>query len=185
MTDILRTDPIMAELVARHGPFRPRPRRPFVSLVRAIVSQQISTRAARTILARLEARYPLTPAALAAAEPRRLRSAGLSRAKALYVRELARFARTGGLRGLHRLPDEAVIARLTQVKGIGVWTVEMFLLFCLGRPDVWPVGDGGIQRAARLLYGVEDREGLLALGERFRPWRSHAAWYLWRALEER
>jgi DNA-3-methyladenine glycosylase II len=172
----------MAALVARHQPPRFPPQRPFPSLVDAIVSQQISGKAAESIMGRLRGLGPIRPAALAEADLRRLRRAGLSRAKAVYVRELARFAVDGGLQGLRQLPDAAVIERLTSVKGVGVWTAEMFLIFSLGRPDVWPVGDGGVQRAALNLYGVNTPKRLAQLGDRFRPYRTHAAWYLWRSL---
>ena len=174
--------PVMSVLVARHMPPTFKPQRPFPSLVDAIISQQISGKAAASILARLGSLVPIRPQALAEAELRRLRRAGLSRAKAVYVRELARFAVDGGLRGLGRLPDQAVVQRLTSVKGVGVWTAEMFLIFSLGRPDVWPVGDGGVQRAAMNLYGTKDLKQLALLGDRFRPYRTHAAWYLWRSL---
>jgi DNA-3-methyladenine glycosylase II len=172
----------MADLVARHRPPRLEPEPPFRSLVDAIVSQQISGKAAASIMARLGELIPIRPSALADAELRRLRRAGLSRAKAVYVRELARFARAGGLRGLDRLSDDAIVARLTSVKGVGVWTAEMFLIFSLNRLDVWPVGDGGIQRAAARLYSARTPRRLQALGDRFRPVRTHAAWYLWRSL---
>ena len=172
----------MADLVARHRPPQFEPRRPFPSLGDAIVSQQISGKAAASIMARLEGLVPLRPAALAGADLRRLRRAGLSRAKARYVKELARFALDGGLRGLNNLPDAAIVERLTAVRGVGVWTAEMFLIFSLNRLDVWPVGDGGIQRAAVNLYGIKTRKGLERLGERFRPVRTSAAWYLWRSL---
>ncbi|HSB52838.1 MAG TPA: hypothetical protein VLD58_00705 [Gemmatimonadales bacterium] len=174
--------PIMAELVAKHQAPAFEQQRPFPALVDAIVSQQISGKAAASILARLKTLVPIAPAALAEADLRRLRRAGLSRAKAVYVRELARFAVEGGLRGLRRLPDDAVVERLTSVKGVGVWTAEMFLIFSLGRPDVWPVGDGGVQRAAMNLYGVRNVKQLARLGDRFRPYRTHAAWYFWRSL---
>jgi DNA-3-methyladenine glycosylase II len=172
----------MADLVARHRPPVFPGERPFPALVDAIVSQQISGKAAESIMNRLRELVPVRPAMLAVADLRRLRRAGLSRAKASYVRELARFAQAGGLRGLHRLSDEAVVERLTSVKGVGVWTAEMFLIFSLGRPDVWPVGDGGVQRAAMNLYGVKNLKRLALLGDRFRPYRTHAAWYLWRSL---
>ena len=112
-----------------------------------------------------------------------LRAAGLSRAKTIYLRELARFALAGGLHDLDRLEDEVVVERLTRVKGVGRWTAEMFLMFSLGRPDVWPLGDGGVQRAARQLYRIRSPRRLAQLGERFRPFRSHAAWYLWRSID--
>ncbi len=173
----------MAGLCEQHGPMALRARRPFPSLVEAIISQQLSSRAADTIIARARKRTPFTPQALGRIDPRRLCSAGLSRSKARFLKALARFAAEGGLKGLQRLPDDEIVARLTVVKGIGVWTAEMFLIFSLKRADVWPVGDGGVQRAARDLYGITEPEALVALGERFRPFRSHAAWYLWRALE--
>jgi DNA-3-methyladenine glycosylase II len=184
MSEILRSCPIMADLVARLPAPRFTPRAPFPSLVDAIVSQQISGKAAASIMAKLASLVPIRPAALADADPRRLRRAGLSRAKARYVRELARFTVDGGLRGLGRLPDEAIVERLTAVKGVGVWTAEMFLMFSLNRPDVWPVGDGGVQRALLALYGAKTPKSMTQVGEQFRPWRSHAAWYLWRSLDD-
>jgi DNA-3-methyladenine glycosylase II len=184
MRELLLADPIMADLVRRHVEPTFPDQQPFHSLVDAIVSQQISGKAAASIMGRLRERYPIRPVVLAEADLRRLRGAGLSRAKAVYVRELARFAAGGGLRGLHRLDDGAIVERLTAVKGIGVWTAEMFLIFCLRRDDVWPVGDNGLQRAAAKLYGTKSHKRLVALGERFRPWRTHATWYLWRSLSD-
>lgn len=184
MHEALLRCPIMADLVARHVPPRFEPQQPFPALVDAIVSQQISGKAAASIMGRLRELVPVRPATLAVADLRTLRRAGLSCAKATYVRELARFSRLGGLRGLRRLPDEAVVERLTQVKGIGVWTAEMFLIFSLHRPDVWPVGDGGVQRSGLLLYGARTPRQLAAVGERFRPVRTSAAWYMWRALDD-
>lgn len=174
----------MAGLCARHGPASLSSRRAFPALVDAIASQQISGKAADAILGRLRTSVGTTSAVLATARLPRLQSVGLSRAKAQAVRDLARFTEAGGLRGLSRLSDEAVVERLIRVKGIGTWTVDMFLMFSLGRQDVWPIGDGGVQRAAANLYGARTRPALLKLGERFRPFRSHAAWYLWRSLEE-
>ncbi|HXW97111.1 MAG TPA: hypothetical protein VEI47_05945 [Gemmatimonadales bacterium] len=182
MHESLVACPIMAGLVARHRPPALEPRPFFPSLVDAIVSQQISGKAAASIMARLETLVPIRPAALAAVDARKLRRAGLSRAKARYVRELARFAAAGGLRGLRTLPDAEIVERLTEVNGVGVWTAEMFLIFSLNRVDVWPVGDGGIQRAALNLYGIRSRKRLERLGDRFRPVRTYAAWYLWRSL---
>lgn len=183
MGNTLLDDAIMSGLVLAHGPMDLAPLPAFETLLRSIVSQQISTRAAETIVGRLGERMELVPAAIARAHQRRLQAAGLSRAKARYVRELARFALDGGLEGLDALDDQGVVERLTSVCGIGVWTAEMFLIFALNRPDVWPIGDGGIQRAARTLYRVRAPRALMRLGERFQPWRTHAAWYLWRSLE--
>jgi DNA-3-methyladenine glycosylase II len=185
MNEILRSCPIMADLVDRHQPPRLEPHAPFPSLVDAIVSQQISGKAAASIMSRLRGIVPIRPAPLAEADPRRLRRAGLSRAKALYVRELARFAVDGGLRGLSRLPDEAIVERLTTVKGVGVWTAEMFLIFSLNRTDVWPIGDGGVQRAVSALYGARTPKAIARVGEQFRPWRTYAAWYMWRSLDDK
>ena len=176
----------MADLVARHRPPTIVPQPPFPALVDAIVSQQISGKAAASILARLAELVPIRPATLARADLRRLRRAGLSRAKASYVRELARFAEAGGLRGLGRLSDAEVIERLVQVKGVGVWTAEMFLIFHQLRPDVFPLDDIGLQKAVALHYCQGERPGRRLLaehGERWRPWRSVATWYLWRSLD--
>lgn len=173
----------MSGLIARHGPMTVRREAPFDALVGAIIAQQISGKAAASIEAKLRTRVALTPATLAGAHHMTLRAAGLSRAKALYLRELARFTLAGGLEGLDSLEDDAVIERLTSVKGIGRWTAEMFLIFSLGRPDIWPLGDGGVQRAALQLYRVRAPRRLAQLGERFRPFRSHAAWYLWRSID--
>ncbi len=181
-------DATMQRLANRHGPapFAPHPfpkRSAYVVLLSSIVGQQLSGKAADTIWQRLSSRFALEPEVLYQAPSEDLRSAGLSSAKARYIQDLSRFALEGGLGGIESQPDEAVIRHLTQVKGIGVWTVQMFLMFGLGRPDVWPVLDLGIRKAAQKLYGVTERQELEALGERFRPYRSHAAWYLWRALE--
>jgi len=184
MSDVLLSCPIMAGLCQRHGPVRLSQQPAFESLADAIISQQISGRAAEAIMNRLRDRLPVEPEPLAKANVRTLRAAGLSRAKTVYLRELARFATAGGLDGIESLPDAEVVERLTSVKGIGAWTAEMFLIFSLNRPDVWPVGDGGIQRAALNLYRIRSPRSLQKLGERFRPVRTHAAWYLWRSLDE-
>jgi DNA-3-methyladenine glycosylase II len=181
-------DAVMRKLAHQHGPapFAPHPfprRAPYEVLLSSIVGQQLSGKAADTIWRRLSSRFALEPEVLYRAALEDLRAVGLSSAKARYVQDLSRFALEGGLREIEHQPDEALIAHLTQVKGIGVWTVQMFLMFGLGRPDVWPVLDLGIRKGAQKLYGVAERDELEALGERFRPYRSHAAWYLWRALE--
>ncbi|MCX7601545.1 MAG: DNA-3-methyladenine glycosylase 2 family protein [Meiothermus sp.] len=178
----------MQKLAAKHGPapFAPHPfprRAPYVVLLSSIVSQQLSGKAADTIWQRLSSRFALEPEVLWQARTEDLRAVGLSNAKARYVQDLSRFALEGGLLGIEHQPDPEVIRRLTQVRGIGVWTVQMFLMFGLGRPDVWPVLDLGIRKGAQQLYGISEREALEELGERFRPYRSHAAWYLWRVLE--
>jgi DNA-3-methyladenine glycosylase II len=180
----------MQALLDLHGPapFYPNPVKvepPYRTLVSSIVGQQLSGKAAETIWKRLEARFPIQPEALHAADPQELRALGLSGAKAAYVRVLSRFALEGGLEGLEPLSDEEIIARLLSVKGIGVWSAQMYLMFGLGRPDVWPILDLGVRKGAERLYGPLDKRGLERLGERFRPHRSHAAWYLWRVLEHK
>jgi DNA-3-methyladenine glycosylase II len=151
--------------------------------MRAIVSQQLSTHAAQSILQRIESRYGLDARKLSRARVRTLRSLGLSETKAHTLRRVAKMSAAGELDDLDAMSDDAVAERLTAIKGIGPWTCHMVMIFSLGRPDVWPVGDAGIQRAARTLYKATDAAKLERLGERFRPFRSHAAWYLWRSLE--
>jgi DNA-3-methyladenine glycosylase II len=158
------------------------------ALVEAIVSQQISVKAAASILARVVALCApdpaLTPGHLAAASEEALRAVGCSRAKAIYLKDLSARIVAGSLdlAALSQLPDEEIIAQLVAVNGIGRWTAEMFLIFSLGRLDVWPVDDLGIVIAAQGLYALPARpkpKELLALGEPLRPYRTLAAWYLW------
>lgn len=184
------TDPHMQVLLTLHGPapFHPNPvkvKPPYRTLVISIVGQQLSGKVAETLWKRLEARFPIHPKALHAADPQELRTLGLSSAKATYLRDLSRFALDGGLEGLESLSDEEIVARLVRVKGIGVWSAQMYLMFGLGRPDVWPTLDLGVRKGAERLYGPLNKRELEALGERFRPHRSHAAWYLWRVLENK
>lgn len=165
----------------------------FLALVEAIISQQISIKAAASILARVGAiggpDVALTPAVLAAAPEETLRAAGCSRAKALYLRDLSAriVAGTLDLARIGTLPDEEIIGELVAVKGIGRWTAEMFLIFSLGRLDVWPVDDLGIVIAAQGVYELParpKRKELLALGEPLRPYRTIAAWYLWQSRRQ-
>jgi DNA-3-methyladenine glycosylase II len=176
------------EVLRRRGP---RPADPYGALLRSIVGQQLSTKAARTIFDRLKGlfggRTP-SPAELIDADPEQLRAAGLSRAKVAYLRDLAERVEDGelDLERLAELPDDEVFEQLTAVKGLGRWTVDMFLVFHLGRPDVLPVGDLGIRRAAQLAYGLDDLpdpEQLGRIAEPWRPWRSLACLYLWRSLD--
>ncbi len=173
----------MLGLVKCVGPVQLSKRSPFVALVRAVASQQLSGAAAHSILRRLRQRLKFTPQIIANTPVTVFRECGFSNAKAAYLREIGAFSSSGGLRGLSKLSDEDVIDRLTGIKGVGRWTAEMLLIFALERPDVWPIGDGGVQQAAKRFYRIRTPKGLVRLGERFRPWRSHAAWYLWRALD--
>jgi DNA-3-methyladenine glycosylase II len=186
-------DPRWPPLLDRVGPcrLRPRPTRDrFGTLVRAIIGQQISSRAAASIDDRLRALAgtPHEPDALLALGESRLRTAGLSGVKARYILNLAEAVASGRL-PLGRIgtwDDEAIIARLTEVKGIGRWTAEMFLIFALNRPDVLPVADLGIRAGLRDYYGLADLPGpreCVALAEPWRPYRTAAMWYLWRRLD--
>jgi len=186
---LLQSDPLLGAVIERSGPCRIEGRRdPFISLAEAIVYQQLSMKAAATIWKRLEALFPgrrVTADGFVGLGPRKLRAVGLSRQKSGYLRDLASRFRDGQLtaRDLRRMSDEEVIEALTAVKGIGRWTAEMFLIFCLKRPDVWPVDDLGILKALKRLYKMRrlpDRKKALALGERWRPYRTVATWYLWR-----
>jgi DNA-3-methyladenine glycosylase II len=169
-----------------------RPRDHYGALVRTIVGQQLSTRAARAIYDRLTTRFggrAPTPEEILADDPDELRtSVGLSHAKVRYLRSLAEHVLDGSLEldKLGRLTDDEVTARLTAVSGIGRWSADMFLMFHLQRPDVLPVGDLGVRRAVERLYGLEalpSMAELEALGERWRPYRSLASLYLWESLD--
>jgi DNA-3-methyladenine glycosylase II len=187
----------MAAIVERIGPLdhvarrRGRPEDAYGALVRTIVGQQLSTKAARTIYARLVALFednPPTPAELIAAEAVDLRAAGLSRQKIGYLRDLARRVHDGELELdiLHELSDEEVAARITAVKGLGQWSADMFLIFHLRRPDVLPVGDLGIRRAVEKAYGLPalpEADHLRTIAEPWRPHRTLASLYLWESLE--
>ena len=182
-----RADHVMAKLVRTIGNCRldARKTRPFHALTSAIISQQLSAKAAATIAGRVAqlASRPFAPEAMLAVKPDALRAAGLSTAKTRYIHELARRVAEGRLdfRGLRKLHDEAVIAALTEVPGIGRWTAEMFLIFTLRRPDVLSLGDAGLARSVRLLYG--ETAEMQRVAERWRPYRSVACWYLWRHLD--
>jgi DNA-3-methyladenine glycosylase II len=187
-----RHDPTMHAVIRRVGPFRLRPQRNrFGMLVRSIVFQQISMAAARSIYARLEAKAGpagITPQSLAALELTELRSAGLSPQKASYIADLAHKVADERVRldRLGRLGDERVIEELVQVKGIGRWTAQMFLIFALGRPDVFPVDDLGVRGAIQKLYGFAEmptKEECLAIGRRWSPFATVGAWYCWRYLD--
>ena len=186
-------DPALAGVIRQIGPYRMQYREPdFSTLVRSIVYQQLSGKAAATIYGRLEsaleAKGGVTPESLARVTTPRLRSFGLSGQKAAYVKDLALRTRSGALsfEALPALSDDGVIEALTAVKGVGVWTAQMFLIFALRRPDVLPVADLGIQTAVQRVYQLSERPGpkqVAEIGARWRPWASVASWYLWRSLD--
>lgn len=169
----------VASLIDRHGPYRWGLHPPFRSLVRSVVYQSVSGASAAAVFTRLENAVSLEPAAMLGADKEALRGAGLSWSKVETLQRIAAFAIEGGLEGIARLGDRDVEARLTQLKGIGPWTAEMFLLFCLGRMDVWPVGDLAVRQQAERVFGVAGRGAVREVGDRFRPYRSAVAWYLW------
>jgi DNA-3-methyladenine glycosylase II len=190
---VLRT--LIDELGGVDGLGDPRAGRPddhYGALVRSIVGQQLSTKAARSIYGRLTERFggrTPTPAEVLADDPDALRAAaGLSHAKVAYLRSLAEHVRDGSLEleRLDDLPDDEVIAELTAVRGIGLWSAQMFLMFHLQRPDVLAVGDLGIRRAVKVRYGLDalpDAPELTALAEPWRPYRTLACRFLWRSLD--
>lgn len=192
-----RADPLMRRLVRAHGPCRLQPawrRSPYEALVRAVVYQQLTGHVAGKILDRFVglfpgSRFPLPSDVLDASDDA-LRTAGLSRQKAGYLRDIARHAQSGVVpmrrSAIARSGDEAIIERLTQVKGIGRWTVEMLLIFTLGRLDVLPVDDYGVRKGYMRASGGDELpkpRDLHDIGEIWTPYRSVAAWYLWRAAE--
>jgi len=185
-------DPVMCGIIARVGAYRIEFRDPgFETLVKSIVYQQLSGRVAQVIFGRLVAAVPeglLTPESILALRPAKMRALGLSKQKTAYIRDLARHTRDGTVdfTELPALPDAEVIERLTKVKGVGVWTAHMFLIFALRRTNVLPSGDLGIRSAIRKAYGLADLPKPIeieALGERWHPYCTVAAWYLWRSLE--
>lgn len=185
-------DPVMRGIVERVGPLRMEYRDPtFETLVRSIVFQQLSGTVARVILSRLHGALPeerITPEAILKLRIPKMRKLGLSGAKTEYIRDLARQTQAGVVRfeELPEAPDEDVIAALTRVKGIGVWTAQMFLIFALRRPDVLPVGDLGVRKAIQQAYSLEELPKPGKMEELAVPWRpycSAASWYLWRSLD--
>ena len=191
--EVLSDDPVMADLIARVGPldFQPRRLSPFQSLTRAVIYQQLSGKAAGTILGRFEALFGGFPApeAVLQRSAEELRAAGLSRPKTGYILDIARHAAEGSLPTLEQcdtMEDQALIERLTEIKGIGRWTVEMLLIFNLGRPDVMPVHDLGVRHGYQIAFHKRQPptpKHLERQSKRWKPFRTTAALYLWRAVD--
>ena len=191
ISHLKRADPVLAAIIDRVGPYTMLYRDPaFHTLVSSITYQQLSGKAAATIFGRLLAAAkadPLTPESILKIRPARMRALGLSGQKMEYIRTLARMTRDGevNFERLHELEDHAVIEHLTKVKGVGVWTVQMFLMFALRRPDVLPTGDLGIRAAMKKAYGLEELPKpaeMEKLAAKWRPYCTFASWYLWRSL---
>lgn len=186
-----QSDPVLSAIITRVGEYSIRFREPdFETLVKSIVSQQLSGRVATVIFDRLADAVggKMTPAAILKLRPARMRKLGLSGSKTAYIRDLARHTRDGHVvfEELAALADEEVIARLTKVKGIGVWTVHMFLMFALRRTNVLPTGDLGIRNAVRKAYALEEMptpKDVEALAAKWHPYCTVASWYLWRSLD--
>jgi DNA-3-methyladenine glycosylase II len=193
---IAKADPVMARIVREIGPFALEPeqsRPPFHSLVHAVAHQQLNGTAASTILKRFIALFPgrkfPRPEDLATVSDDQIRKAGFSRAKILSIRDIAEKTLAGVVptsRRIVAMKDDEIVERLTEVRGVGRWTVEMLLIFKLGRPDVLPADDFGVRNGFRLGYGLKEMprvKELLAHGECWRPYRTAAAWYLWRVAD--
>jgi DNA-3-methyladenine glycosylase II len=186
-----KADPVLAAIISNVGPYRMQYREPqFHSLARAIVFQQLNGAAAMTIFNRFTALAgdPVTPAGILKLSDEQLRSVGLSKQKSSYLRDMAERAQRGELdfAGLPNLTDDEVIAHLTQVKGVGVWTAHMFLMFSLRRPNVLPTGDYGIRAAMKKHYKkrkLPTPEAMEKIAKSWHPYRSVACWYLWRSLD--
>jgi DNA-3-methyladenine glycosylase II len=191
-----KVDPVMRQLIQSIGPFALKPqirRSPFEALARAIAYQQLHDKAAESILRRFTALFPgrrfPSPDELLGASTRAIRRSGFSRAKVLALRDLAAKTLTGTVptrRVIRTLDDDAIVERLIEVRGIGRWTVEMLLIFHLGRPDVLPVDDFGLRNGFRIAYRrrtLPTPREVLEHGERWKPHRTAAAWYLWRAAD--
>jgi DNA-3-methyladenine glycosylase II len=191
ITHLKRSDPVLSGIIDSVGEYRIEFRDPdFETLVKSITFQQLSGRVANVIFGRLAAAAGgrLTPQNILKLRPARMRAVGLSRQKTEYIRDLARHARKGTLvfEDLAALPDREVIERLTRVKGVGVWTVHMFLIFALRRPDVLPTGDLGVRAAIRKAYGLEalpTPAEMEAMARAWKPYCTVASWYLWRSME--
>ena len=196
LQELARSDKVLGQLIEKVGPCTLSPknhRSPFQALVQSVTYQQLNGRAAGAIFKRFKALYPERrfprPEDVLATSDKRLRKAGLSRAKIAAIKDLAAKTLTGVIptsRAIKHMTDDEILERLTAVRGVGPWTVEMLLIFTLGRPDILPATDYGVRKGFALTYGLKSlpapRE-LLAHGERWRPHRTTAAWYFWRALE--
>src|ERR1700682_3557059 len=194
---IAASDPRVAKLISRSVRYNVTPAksiRPFDALAESIAYQQLSGKAAATIWGRVRALYPkkkyLDPKLVLATPDEKLRAAGLSRSKVAALKDLAAKTIEGVVpsgRALAKMTDEEIIERLIAVRGIGRWTVEMLLLFDLGRPDVWPAADYGVQKGLAKTFGkrkIPTPKHMIKLGKKFQPYRSVAAWYFWRALDK-
>lgn len=185
-------DPILKQLIEKYPAptFEDRSDFLFYELIESIISQQLSIKAADTIFGRFKElfgkKFP-TPKQVLAMDDDKIRACGLSFAKISYVKSVANafISDLIDIEKVKKQSNEEVIAELTQIKGVGLWTAEMILIFTLKRPDVFSIGDLGIRNAITRLYGITDRKEMLSLSEQWKPYRSTACWYLWRSLENK
>jgi DNA-3-methyladenine glycosylase II len=183
-------DPILKKLLDKHGPhkFEDRSEKLMEELIEAIISQQLSVKAADTIYSRFlklfKTEHFPTPEQILRIDIEKLRAAGMSYSKANYVKNIALVFKNEELviEKIKQMNDEEVIIELTKIKGVGKWTAEMILIFTLNRNDVFSLGDAGLKRAIKNLYGITDEKEILKLAETWKPNRSFACWYLWRSL---
>ena len=192
-----KVDKVLARVIRQVGPVNvtpPKGTSPFMSLVRAVAHQQLTGKAANTILGRVLALYPgkkfPSPHDLLKTPDRKLRAAGFSGAKVKAVKDIAAKTIAGvvppSTRALLKLSDAEILSRLSGIRGVGSWTIEMMLIFTLGRPDVWPATDFGVRKGIALTYKLKELptpKEVMVFGERWKPHRSAAAWYLWRACD--
>jgi DNA-3-methyladenine glycosylase II len=192
LVHLKKSDPVLAAIIDRAGAYKIQYRDPgFEALVRSIVYQQLNGNAAGTIFARLQSAAkadPLTPESILKLRPARMRKLGLSMQKMTYIRELARMTRDGevNFEQCSELADDAIVEHLTRVKGVGAWTVHMYLMFALRRHNVLPTGDFGIRMAMKKAYGLEEMPKPAEMEKIAAPWRPYssvACWYMWRSLE--
>lgn len=189
----LGQDPVMAQLINRFGnvEIKKDNRDLFTTLVRSIIGQQLSVKAAASIYKRfvllLKSQYPMDPSEIVALDSQLIREAGISYAKIKYIKSLAESVLEGSVSfdDIAKKSNEQVIEELIQVKGIGVWTAEMFLIGALGREDVFSIGDLGLRKAVALHYGIEktNRKEIITIAQRWSPYRSYACIYLWKSLD--
>jgi DNA-3-methyladenine glycosylase II len=187
--DLLKTDAVMAKLITVIGPLSyALSDNKFTGLASTIIGQQLSNKVAKVLWGRFQSYFndDVTPEAVVAADSEALRALGISYAKIRYIKDLANHVLTGKLvfEALQEMTDDAVMKTLTDVKGIGQWTAEMYMIFALGRQDIFSLGDASIQGAVKALYNLTGKSALTALSDRWRPYRSIASLYLWAYIDQ-
>ncbi len=183
--DVLSKDPVMRRLIDTHQPVSIGGSPLYDALIGSVISQQLSESASTTIYRRLKELSPITPEALFALDIESYRSCGISRQKASYLKSISEAALNGELDSIEGKTDDEIVEILTRIKGVGEWTAQMVLIFACGHQDIWASKDAGLLRAARKLYNIQTVEEFIELGERFKPYRSHAAWYLWSVVDSK